>query len=71
MGKGEEEMRELKEVVALNDSVKMEEELGCVFFTYQLYDFAGRCRIRTGTDEPEIYDRFTKMEQMAIKKETY
>ena len=68
--KVEEEMRELKEVVALNDSVKMEEELGDVFFS--LINYARFLQVDAETalerTNRKFIDRFTKMEQMAIQK---
>jgi len=68
--KVEEEMRELKEVVALNDSVKMEEELGDVFFS--LINYARFLQVDAESalerTNRKFIDRFTKMEQMAIQK---
>jgi len=68
--KVEEEMRELKEGVALNDSVKMEEELGDVFFS--LINYARFLQVDAETalerTNRKFIDRFTKMEQMAIQK---
>jgi XTP/dITP diphosphohydrolase len=68
--KVEEEMRELKEVVALNDRVKMEEELGDVFFS--LINYARFLQVDAENalerTNRKFIDRFTKMEQMAIQK---
>jgi XTP/dITP diphosphohydrolase len=68
--KVEEEMQELKEAVALNDSVKMEEELGDVFFS--LINYARFLRVDAENalerTNRKFIDRFTKMEQMAIQK---
>lgn len=68
--KVEEEMRELKEVVALNDRVKMEEELGDVFFS--LINYARFLQVDAESalerTNRKFIDRFTKMEQMAIQK---
>lgn len=68
--KVEEEMNELKEAVALNDSVKMEEELGDVFFS--LINYARFLQVDAETalerTNRKFIDRFTKMEQMAIQK---
>jgi len=68
--KVEEEMRELKEVVAINDRVKMEEELGDVFFS--LINYARFLQVDAESalerTNRKFIDRFTKMEQMAIQK---
>ena len=68
--KVEEEMQELKEAVALNDSVKMEEELGDVFFS--LINYARFLQVDAENalerTNRKFIDRFTKMEQMAIQK---
>jgi len=68
--KVEEEMNELKEAVALNDSVKMEEELGDVFFS--LINYARFLQVDAESalerTNRKFIDRFTKMEQMAIQK---
>jgi MazG family protein len=66
----EEEMGELKEVVKLNDHAKMEEELGDVFFS--LINYARFLQIDADNalelTNKKFIDRFTKMEQVAIKE---
>jgi uncharacterized protein YabN with tetrapyrrole methylase and pyrophosphatase domain len=62
-------MRELKEVVAQNDPVKMEEELGDVFFS--LINYARFLHVDAEnaleTTNRKFIKRFTRMEQIAMR----
>ncbi len=66
----EEEMKELKEVVELNDYTKMEEELGDVFFS--LINYARFLQIDADNalelTNKKFINRFTKMEQVAMSE---
>lgn len=66
--KVEEEMLELKEAVASNDNVKMEEELGDLFFS--LINYARFLQVDAENalerTNRKFIDRFTRMEQMAM-----
>jgi XTP/dITP diphosphohydrolase len=67
--KVEEEMQELKEVVAQNDPVKMEEELGDVLFS--LINYARFLQVDAEnaleTTNRKFIKRFTRMEQIAMQ----
>lgn len=66
--KVEEEMHELKEAVALNDNVKMEEELGDLLFS--LINYARFLQVDAENalerTNRKFIERFTRMEQLAI-----
>lgn len=66
--KVDEEMQELKEAVLMEDSVKMEEELGDLMFS--LINYARFLRVDAENalerTNRKFIDRFTRMEQLAI-----
>ena len=68
--KVEEEMQELKEVVAINDPVKMEEELGDVFFSLVNYARFLQIDAENALEKTnrKFINRFTMMEKMAMAK---